>query len=127
MITSENAQSLLNVDDYDCGLLNDYGGGNVDWWFDYIRYEIDHCNAYWRSHIEAAISDERDGDTKKLESGKPADPLEILKEIEAYLTFRLLAENPTVPQSDMQQMKKDVAECLRLNGIEVNYEPSRRD
>ena len=43
---------LINEPDYDCGLINDFGGGNVGWWRDYIRAEINHCNAYWRSRIE---------------------------------------------------------------------------
>jgi len=38
--------------DYDSGLLNDYGGGNVDWWQDYIREEIARCNGYWRDYFE---------------------------------------------------------------------------
>ena len=50
-------------------------------------------------------------------------PVEMLKEVEAYLTFRLLGESPTVPEEDMRAMKKDIAECLRLNGHEVDYKP----
>lgn len=34
--------------DYDPGLLNDFGGGDVGWWQDYIRAEIGRCNDYWR-------------------------------------------------------------------------------
>ena len=37
------------IADYDCGLINDYGGGNVQWWQDYLRHEINRCNEYWRS------------------------------------------------------------------------------
>ena len=44
---------MLNEQDYDPGILNDYGGGNVDWWLDYIRYEVNCCNEYWRSIIES--------------------------------------------------------------------------
>ena len=44
--------SLLTDSDYDSGLLNDWGGGNVQWWQDYIREEIGRCNDYWRSRIE---------------------------------------------------------------------------
>ena len=40
-----------DVKDYDAGYLNDYGGGNVGWWQDYIRYEIGKCNDYWRSQL----------------------------------------------------------------------------
>jgi len=38
--------------DYDSGLLNNYGGGDVDWWQDYIREEIARCNGYWRDYFE---------------------------------------------------------------------------
>ena len=50
------------------------------------------------------------------------DPISMLKEVEAYLTFRLLGDEPTVPESDMRSMKKDLAECLRRNGYEVDYQ-----
>jgi hypothetical protein len=51
-----------------------------------------------------------------------ADPCLMLREIEAYLTFRLLTNTnePSVPVEDMRMMKKDIAECLRQNGIEVD-------
>ena len=35
--------------DYDAGLLNDFGGGNVEWWQDYLRAEIERANEWWRS------------------------------------------------------------------------------
>lgn len=28
------------LETYDAGILNDFGGGNVDWWQDYIRAEL---------------------------------------------------------------------------------------
>ena len=43
---------INDVPDYDTGIINDYGGGNVDWWMDYIRAEIGRCNEYWREYIE---------------------------------------------------------------------------
>ena len=52
-----------------------------------------------------------------------ADPILMLKEVEAYLTFRLLGDKPTVPADDMREMKDDIAECLRRNGHEVNFNP----
>jgi len=48
-------EDILKEPDYDCGLMNDYGGGNVEWWQDYIRTEIDKCNEYWRSVIESYL------------------------------------------------------------------------
>jgi hypothetical protein len=39
--------------DYDAGLLSDYGGGNVAWWMDYIRGELERCNEHWREQLSA--------------------------------------------------------------------------
>jgi hypothetical protein len=39
-------------DDYDAGLLNDFGGGNVDWWQDYLRAEIARANEHWRAQYD---------------------------------------------------------------------------
>jgi hypothetical protein len=55
-----------------------------------------------------------------MRNGKPTDPIGTLQEIEAYLTFRLLAENPSVPVVDMRNMKNDITECLKINGVEVD-------
>ena len=30
-------ERLEEVQSFDAGLLNDFGGGNVEWWHDYIR------------------------------------------------------------------------------------------
>ncbi len=38
--------------DYDCGSINDFGGGNVNWWQDYLRAEIDRANDFWRYQVE---------------------------------------------------------------------------
>lgn len=45
--------AILEEQDYDPGLLNDYGGGDTSWWMDYIRSEVNACNEYWRSLLEA--------------------------------------------------------------------------
>ena len=44
--------NLEIIKDYDCGSINDYGGGNIKWWQDYIRAEINRCNEYWREQIK---------------------------------------------------------------------------
>ncbi|KKL61352.1 hypothetical protein LCGC14_2196150 [marine sediment metagenome] len=40
------------IDDYDPGILNDYGEGDIDWWMDYIRSEISICNDHWRQALK---------------------------------------------------------------------------
>lgn len=44
------------VPDYDAGLLNDYGAGDVAWWQDYLRAEIGRANDHWREHHADAIA-----------------------------------------------------------------------
>ncbi len=44
-------EKMLEEQDYDSGLLNNNGGGDVGWWHDYIRFEVAACNEYWRSII----------------------------------------------------------------------------
>jgi hypothetical protein len=39
------------------GSMGDYGGGNVDWWHDYIRTEIARANEHWREQVEAQAKD----------------------------------------------------------------------
>lgn len=41
------------MDEYDVGLLNDWGGGNVAWWHDYLRYEIGRANSHWIQQTES--------------------------------------------------------------------------
>ena len=53
----DGAKIIGQIDDYDCGLINDYGGGNIQWWQDYIREEIGRCNDYWREQIELILSE----------------------------------------------------------------------
>lgn len=54
-IEEEKKEQLRNIvseiDDYDCGLINDYGGGNIQWWQDYISSVIQQCNDYWRESL----------------------------------------------------------------------------
>lgn len=41
------------LDAYDAGLLNDYGGGNVDWWQDYLRAELGRAHDYYAEQFAA--------------------------------------------------------------------------
>lgn len=55
---AEAEQLILNgvsrslPSDYDIGLISDYGGGNVEWWQDYLREEVARCNNYWVSQLQ---------------------------------------------------------------------------
>ena len=41
------------LEQYDAGLLNDFGGGNVEWWQDYIRAELARAYDFYQSQCEA--------------------------------------------------------------------------
>jgi hypothetical protein len=41
--------------DYDAGLLNDFGGGDVGWWQDYLRAEIGRANDFWREQVAVPV------------------------------------------------------------------------
>lgn len=55
---------------------------------------------------------------KEITDNRMLDIKFLLKEIEAYLSFRLLGENPTVPLEDMETMVKDIRISLEYNKIE---------
>lgn len=47
----------MTLDYYDAGLLNNHGGGNIDWWFDYIREELGRAHAFYQSQVDSMIVD----------------------------------------------------------------------
>jgi hypothetical protein len=44
------------LDAYDAGLLGDFGGGNVDWWQDYIRAELGRAHDHYNAQAAARIT-----------------------------------------------------------------------
>jgi hypothetical protein len=65
---SDVAALVGELRDYDAGLLNDYGAGNVDWWQDYIRAEIGRANDFWRVQSESILESLS---SKVKEAGEP--------------------------------------------------------
>lgn len=47
----------LMLNRYDAGLLNDFGGGNVDWWWDYLRAELDRAHDFYQTQAAHGIKD----------------------------------------------------------------------
>jgi len=52
IVREVNGVSRSLPSDYDIGLIGDYGGGNVEWWQDYLREEVARCNNYWVSQLQ---------------------------------------------------------------------------
>lgn len=42
----------VSLEAYDAGHLNDYGGGNVGWWQDYIRAELERAHDHYQSQLD---------------------------------------------------------------------------
>jgi hypothetical protein len=50
---SPSCDAACSPSDYDAGILDDFGGGDVAWWQDYLRAEIGRANEYWREiHLQ---------------------------------------------------------------------------
>ncbi len=41
--------SELNLEAFDAGLLNDFGGGNTEWWLDYIRSLLGQAHEHYQT------------------------------------------------------------------------------
>lgn len=46
------ASEPIHLSEYDAGHLNDFGGGNVGWWWDYIRYELGCAHEFYQSQVD---------------------------------------------------------------------------
>ena len=41
------------LDEYDAGLLASAGGGDVEWWLDYLRAELGRAYEFYQSQLES--------------------------------------------------------------------------
>lgn len=71
--TTPEAQAAV-LDAYDAGLLNDYGGGNVEWWQDYIRAELGRAHDFYQSQVGAATPEAQAGSEAVAWRVIPDDP-----------------------------------------------------
>lgn len=53
------------MDTYDAGLLNDYGGGDVGWWQDYLRAELGRAEEFYRDQHDLLMA-EKDAEIARL-------------------------------------------------------------
>lgn len=45
------AAGVLELEQYDAGFLSDFGGGNVGWWQDYMRSELERAHDFYQSQV----------------------------------------------------------------------------
>lgn len=48
----------MKLNEYDTGLLSSYGGGDVDWWYDYIRAELGRAHEHYQSQVTFSVPTE---------------------------------------------------------------------
>lgn len=59
------------MDTYDARLLNDYGGGDVGWWQDYLRAELGRAEEFYRDQHDRLMA-EKDAKIAELEAKRDA-------------------------------------------------------
>jgi hypothetical protein len=72
---------MTELECYDAGYLNDFGGGNVGWWQDYIRAELERAQDHYQQQVDGMFD------------GKVLVPVEILG-ITEFALRRLQFDTP---------------------------------
>ena len=85
------------TDTYDAGVLSDAGGGDVDWWQDYIRAELDRAHDFYADQLELT---ELDVEFWKSLATRPFRPLAEIASLRA----------DTVPRDVVRGILKELAE-----------------
>ncbi len=83
----EAEDTELYVNEYDVGLLNDYGGGDIGWWHEYIRSIGVKAREHYQelSNIHAEVSfktGKEEGKVRWLEAGKVLGRREVVEFLE---------------------------------------------
>ena len=53
LASAPQAAQPLELDAYDAGLLSGFGGGDVDWWQDYLRAELGRAHEHYQAQVIA--------------------------------------------------------------------------
>ena len=98
------------IDRYDAGLLGDGGSGDVDWWHDYIRSELDRAHDFYGQQ-QPAVTDEEEAAAYRSGNSVPVELIEVprhryaglkakVKRLEQQLEQQL--EQPAVTDEPMK-------------------------
>lgn len=99
------------MDTYDAGLLNDYGGGDVGWWQDYLRAELGRAEEFYRNQHDRIVAD-RDAEIERMRHDR--DNWRGLAKI-ALAQFDALSEMAPPPQKGLLLRRiKELAEIRAL-------------
>lgn len=117
--------------DYDAGLINDHGGGDVGWWQDYIRSEIQSANEHWRAQIEQRADSAVPEGWQPMETA-PKDGSEVLcwnEHSGMFIASYTSADSFPLSQSEIDESDEEALfqkdwftqwpQALRLEGSEL--------
>lgn len=91
----------FQLETYDAGLLNDYGGGKVEWWQDYIRSELSRAHDFYQSQCEPAASQPSPRVTEgmvRLQEELAAEAVNIAERLSAIRSQIAAAQPPAASQ-----------------------------
>lgn len=96
LYTAPPAPSMPELEEYDAGALNDFGGGNVGWWQDYIRSELGRAYEFYCGQLSAAPTP----------AEPPADPVRDAERFVALINE--IVANAASPIVDAMMEHEDV-------------------
>lgn len=56
LLTQSERQQHILLDEYDTGLLSDFGGGDTAWWWDYMRNELGSAHDHYQSQVNQLLA-----------------------------------------------------------------------
>lgn len=116
---------MTDAPDYDAGLLNDWGGGNVEWWQDYIRAYIGRANEHWRD-IHAAALDRETALREALEEIRAKAKRDMNAEYFIVADAALIAQAPTLATDLADALDREAAALAREAALREALERSKR-
>ena len=131
---NQDKRNLVGMvaDEYDSGLLSDFGGGDVEWWQDYIRSEVAAANEFHMDQDNSKVMSDavdveqelirlKDENRELKEKAKAWDNLEALVagntcyvEIgnNSLSVERFYVDDPYIRYEDVTDLKEAVSSAI---------------
>lgn len=118
---------------YDAGLLSDFGGGNVEWWQDYIRAELGRAHDFYEAQIASYTPPAASGQQEDLSAAILRIPCAAPDDIKGKGIFvyhyenglrdglRKAAELAAAHTEPAQQERATMGDCAKCKAIGAAY------
>lgn len=103
------------MDSYDAGLLNDFGGGAIGWWQDYIRAELSRAEDFYREQYDRLTAQLAEAKTANLAIRSERD--QALAQLYSQLTEAKASaeswqENCRLTEDELEKERNKHAETI---------------